>query len=100
MQGANLISDRMSESNAEQWFKSVAGKYNGALITLSSGEDNYFFFKQTGDSDVVCLGPAPGQIKRYSYEEFKQGVESGTITLANEDPDNEVFHTPDGEQHW
>jgi hypothetical protein len=89
----------MSDTDAESWFDSL--QYDGALITESTGEDNYYEFnRQADDADVVCVGPTPGQYRRYTFEEFRAAVDSGHVTPATEDVSNERYETPNGPVKW
>ena len=74
-------------------------KWEGALGPQSDKES--LFYELTIDEEKVrLLGPSPGQKFEYDRSEFEQLVTDGEWILANDDWENQVYHTPGGEQPY
>ncbi|WP_152424842.1 hypothetical protein [Natronococcus jeotgali] len=73
--------------------------WEGVLGPQSESEP-LFYELNSGDNSVRLVGPSPGQFYDYDRDEFEQLVTEGEWVLAENDPEKEVFLTPDGEQPY
>ena len=85
------MSKTNSASDIENW--------NGALGPQSESEP-LFYELNVGENSVRLVGPSPGQLYEYDRDEFEQLVADGEWVLAEDDPENEVFQTPNGDQPY
>lgn len=74
-------------------------KWEGALGPQSEDEPIFYELREI-DSGVRLVGPSPGMAFEYSYDEFDRLIEEGEWILANDDWENQVYSTPDGEHPY
>ncbi len=71
-------------------------EWNGVLGPQSSDEP-MFYEIQISNQEVTLVGPSPGMVYKYDIDEFTSLVANGEWILAEDNPEKEVFHTPDGQ---
>ncbi|RDI71985.1 hypothetical protein [Halopelagius longus] len=77
--------------NLEDW--------EGALGPQS--DDEPLFYELTTDGEEIRLvGPSPGQKFEHSRDEFIDLVAAGEWIVADDDWENQVYLTPDGERPY
>lgn len=74
-------------------------EWDGAIGPQSEDEP-LFYELQIEDETVRLIGPSPGQLHEYDIDEFESLVAQGEWVLADNDPANEVLHTPGGERPY
>lgn len=75
------------------------GEWEGALGPQTE-EEPLFYELNINNDRVRLVGPSPGMKFEYSREEFERLIEHGEWILANDDWENQVYSTPDGEQPY
>ena len=85
------MSNTNSASDIENW--------NGVLGPQSESEP-LFYELNIEENSLRLVGPSSGQLYDYDRDEFKQLVADGEWVLAEDDPENEVFRTPNGDQPY
>jgi len=82
----------------EEWFEEHVQSYEGALIENNVDGEPWFYFliENSGDGVVVYVSGSVGPVKEYTYVELQKEIQNGTIVLATNHQDEEVFETPDG----
>ena len=74
-------------------------EWEGALGPQSEDESVFYELEITNDR-VRLIGPSPGMEFDYSREEFESLIKDGEWIPANDDWENQVYQTPDGEQPY
>lgn len=80
-------------TDADQWYQSVASKYDGALI---GGSEKFYYYLSGMQEKIRYIGDSPGMIEHYTPEELHEAFKMGTVVPATIDEENEVFHTVNG----
>ena len=70
--------------------------WDGVLGPQSEPEPMFYELTLT-DDEVRLTGASPGMAFEYSRTEFEALIEDGEWVPADEDRENEVYRTPDGE---
>jgi hypothetical protein len=84
------MSNTNSTPDIENW--------NGTLGPQSESE-TLFYELNVRENSVRLVGSSPGQLDDYDRDEFEQLVADGEWVLAEDGPENEVFRTPNGDNH-
>lgn len=74
-------------------------EYEGALIRTEPDNENWYYHlaDSSKEDKIIYVTGSVGPARVYTLEELEEAIENDQVTLATDDSQNEVFHTPDGD---